>query len=320
MATAGLLTTPTFVPAPRLHFAWSAALPAGTPSQPIALAVDRHGQLYVADARSHQIHKFDADGGFLMAWGGEGSDAGQFRFADARLCADLGACAPSVIGLTGGGLAVDGDGAVYVADWANHRIQKFTDQGRLLARWGHFGSAPGSFFLPGGIAVDGQGHVYVLDTGNQRVQRFDRDGRLLGQWGGQGTGAGQFMWPTGLAVDGLGTLWVVDLWDHRVQTFDSRGQRLTEWAAGSSDQREFGDVPSLAVDQQGWVYVTGTGPSIALFAANGQRLGSWNRDGSDAGQLARAGGLAVDGSGGVYVADRDTGRLHKFQILRPVTS
>ena len=55
-------------------------------------------------------------GEFLNAWGSAGSDAGQFD-------------RPS-------GIAVAGDGTVYVVDTGNHRIQLFTPDGEFIAWWG----------------------------------------------------------------------------------------------------------------------------------------------------------------------------------------
>lgn len=79
-----------------------------------------------------------------MRLGSEGSEPGQFRGT--------------------AGLAVDGQGAVYVADAGNYRIQRFTPEGLFLAQWGSEGSADGQFLGPFGVAVDTQGAVYVTDV------------------------------------------------------------------------------------------------------------------------------------------------------------
>jgi DNA-binding beta-propeller fold protein YncE len=281
---------------------------------PVALAVGRDGDLYVADARTHQVQKFDREGRFLLAWGGEGTDDGQFRFGSAATCDYVGACGAAV----GGGVAVDDQGAVYVADWANHRIQKFSGDGRLLARWGRLGKGDGEFFLPGSVAVDGRGQVYVADAGNHRIQRFDRDGRFLEVWGGLGRGPGEFSWPTGLGVDEAGRVWVVDGRGSRVQAFDGQGRPLAEWP---TDGLAVGDseTPALAVDGEGRVYVGGEG-HVAAFDDAGRRLMHWSRDWRGEGGLLSLSGLAVDAEGDVHVADRADGLVHAFRPLFPVTS
>ena len=57
------------------------------------------------------------------------------------------------------GIAVDGNGDVYVADTWNHRIQKFTADGTYLTQWGRGGSGEGQFNYPAGIAISENGSV-----------------------------------------------------------------------------------------------------------------------------------------------------------------
>ena len=68
-------------------------------------------------------------------------------------------------------VAVDLAGNLYVADTDNHRVQKVSPAGELLAQWGSYGSDPGQFRGPMGVAVDAQGNVYVAVWGNHRIQR-----------------------------------------------------------------------------------------------------------------------------------------------------
>ena len=75
------------------------------------------------------------------------------------------------------GLAFDADNNVYVVDSGNDRIQKFTKDGRFLAKWGTTGSGAGQFNMPWGIALDSEGNVYIADWRNDRIQKFSPDGR-----------------------------------------------------------------------------------------------------------------------------------------------
>src|SRR3954447_11357571 len=81
------------------------------------------------------------------------------------------------------GLDVDELDDVYVADFGNNRIQKFTSDGEVLAVWGSTGPDGGQFVNPYDVAVDGSGKVFVADGGNNRVQIFTTSGGLLGQFG-----------------------------------------------------------------------------------------------------------------------------------------
>jgi len=70
-------------------------------------------------------------------------------------------------------VAVDLAGNVYVADSSNDRIQKFTSNGRFIAKFGLRGSEDGQLYYPNGVAVSLLGKtVYVVDTLNNRVQKF----------------------------------------------------------------------------------------------------------------------------------------------------
>src|SRR5438093_12299688 len=120
---------------------------------------------------------------FLLKWGSPGSGDGQFDLP--------------------GGIAVDTNGNVYVADVRNLRIQKFTGNGVFLTKWGSAGSGDGQFGFnsPLDVAADASGNVYATDPANHRIQKFTSDGVFLTKWGSQGSGDGQFDVPRRIAVD-----------------------------------------------------------------------------------------------------------------------
>jgi DNA-binding beta-propeller fold protein YncE len=69
-------------------------------------------------------------------------------------------------------VAIGPDGSVYVCEYGNHRVQKFTPEGVSLGVWGESGRGPGQLYNPWALAVDSQGEVSVIDSNNHRVQRF----------------------------------------------------------------------------------------------------------------------------------------------------
>jgi DNA-binding beta-propeller fold protein YncE len=281
---------------------------------PVAVALDSHGHRYVVDAGHQRIQVFDRDGRFVTMWGDEGDDAGQFRFRPRHRCDAAGAaCAPAI----GGGVAVDEQGRVYVADYGNHRVQVFDRAGRLLSLWGREGGGPGEFGLPHGIAVDGAGRVYVGDLQDHRIQVFDDAGRCLAQWGGTWTGDGRFMWPGGLAVDDQGQVYVADTGNGRVQVFDGQGRLVARWmtAAPAGDEAP---VAGIALDRAGRVYVGGAGDRIRQFDRGGRALATWAGRGDGPGELRGPAGLAIDADGDLHVADRDNHRVQRFRLLLPV--
>jgi DNA-binding beta-propeller fold protein YncE len=78
------------------------------------------------------------------------------------------------------GIAVDGGGHVYVADWKNDRVQKFTADGEYVATIGlGAGDGPGELRHPSGVAIDSDGDIYVVDWGNNRMNVYAEDGDFL---------------------------------------------------------------------------------------------------------------------------------------------
>jgi len=91
-----------------------------------------------------------------------------------------------------GGLAVGPDGTVYVGHWNSNKVAAYSASGRLLRDWGKKGTADGEFQLPGSVALGPDGLLYVPDQGNSRVQKFTTEGRFVGKFGKHGSEPGEF--------------------------------------------------------------------------------------------------------------------------------
>jgi sugar lactone lactonase YvrE len=212
---------------------------------PLGVAVDSSGNVYVADWVDSNIKKYDSSGALITQWGTfgavyDGTGGGQFQDPDA--------------------IAIDSSGNVYVTDWGNSRVQKFTSTGTYLTQWGLGGSGNAQFNGPAGIAVDSSGNVYVADSGNQRIQKFSSAGVYITQWGSYGTGAGQFSFPVpigviGMAVDSGGNVYVADAGNSRVQIFSSTGTYITQFGSYGFGNGNFYYGPyGIALDSGGNVY------------------------------------------------------------------
>lgn len=230
--------------------------PGGFPrfALPSGVAVDGSGNVYVADTLKGRIVKLGKNGKILAIWGRRGS-AGTKKapqFTDPE------------------GVAVDGQGNVYVADTGNHRVQKLSKTGKRLAVWGRKGSGGANgqaplFNLPTAVAVDAQNNVYVTDTENDRVQKLSPQGKRLAAWGTTGTGgsngqAPQFSNPQGIAVDAAGTIVVADSGNNRIQVLGTNGKRIaaagTQGSGGSAGGAPQFDYPSgVAIDAAGTIFV-----------------------------------------------------------------
>jgi len=142
---------------------------------------------------------------------------------------------------SGGNLAVDTKGRVYLADTAGHRIMVFSMNGQFITQWGGSGTEPGKFQYPMGIAVDAdRDRVYVADRLNSRIQVFTGAGEYITAWGDSGEGEAQFDWSLvnshiGMAVDEqTGLLYVTDQGNDRVQVFGPSGGFITSWGGSGS--------------------------------------------------------------------------------------
>ncbi len=212
------------------------------------------------------------------------------------------------------GIAINGQGNVFVVDSYNNRIQKFTSSGTFITEWGSEGSGDGELNLPKGITTDGQGNVFVVDSWNNRIQKFTSSGTFITKWGSWGIGDGEFSRPDGIAIDGQGNVFVVDELNNRIQKFTSSGTFITKWGSKGSGDGEFYSPRGIATDGQGNVYVADThNDRIQKFTSSGTFITKWGgSEGSGDGELNNPQGITIDGQGNVYVADSINNRIQKF--------
>lgn len=189
--------------------------------QPIGVAVDSKGTVYVADAGANRIRKIAKDGTVTtVAGSGEGG-------------ASNGAAAAATF-RGPRGVAVGPDGTVYVADTGNHVIRSISPSGTVATLAGSAGkkglkNAPGAgalFNAPIGITVGPDGSLYVTEFDNHTVRLVSKDGKVVRQIAGTGTKGfkdeaalkAQFDSPVGIAVDAKGVVYVADAANNRIRT------------------------------------------------------------------------------------------------------
>ena len=248
-------------------------------NRPQGVAVDRDGNVFVADTGNHAVKEFVAAGGYATVTT-LGATNGNFR--------------------TPFGVAVDGNGNVFVADFGNNAVKE------ILAAGGYvtvntLAEANGNFSMPQAVAVDSQGNVFVADTGNNVVKEIlaagsyvtvntlavengnfrgvesvavDRnDNVFVADYengaakeilaaGGYVTvlvnGAGVLNDPTGIAVDASGTIFVMDPGTHAIVEIVpgvGSGHSTVTWLAGGS----FDDPTAVAVAEDGTLFAVDAG-------------------------------------------------------------
>lgn len=200
------------------------------------------------------------------------------------------------------GIALAPDGALYIAERANHTIRKISNGivSTVAGVAGVAGNSDGNgaaarFNKPSGLAVDLAGNLYIVDSGNHAIRMMTPAGAVTTIAGdasaadgvdGYGKSA-HFIDPYQLAVDSHGALYVADCGDNTVRRI----------AAGTTTAQVVVSAP------QGTYPATGV---VTTLAGTSGQSGYVDGTGADAriGQSVAAGtGIAVDARGYLYVAD-----------------
>lgn len=165
----------------------------GQLANPVDVAVGKDGSIYVADVQNHRVEKYDAAGKHLMSI----DPKGDFR---APRCLAIGPKGQIYVGMGDdflvnqfspegkplasfghsqvtenlwrtGGIAVDGEGKIYVTQSVSHVLQAFTasDKPTLAWEYGQLGTPPVGFNTPLGMDIKGK-DLYLVDQANNLVQ------------------------------------------------------------------------------------------------------------------------------------------------------
>ncbi len=213
------------------------------------------------------------------------------------------------------GVALDGDGNIFVADTGNHRIQKLKSDGSFDKAWGEQGSGNSQFNGPWAVAVSSDGKVLVADKGNRIVKIFDNNGNLVGSIGKDNTKGPLLVDPVAVAVSANGIVYVTDFGLSEVISYRLDGSFANlRWGGVGTSDGKFQSPNGLAVDKSnGDVYVVDTDNfRIQRFDAAGGFETKWGRQATDTDGFSMPIGATVDHDGSIYISDRQTNRVTKF--------
>lgn len=227
---------------------------------PYSVFIDSSSNLYITDTQNHRIVKWDSalNQGVTVA-GGNGSggnsnqlntptfyivDAGNSRIVKWAIGDSSGTLAaagtyganadqlanPSVNGT----IYVDNNENLYVTDYINNRVQKFSSGSTnavTVAGGNGSGTANNQMKAPNGIFMMNNGTMIIAEYTGRRILSWKEgqtSGNVIAGGNGNGSGADQFKSPRGVFVAPNGDLYVTDMGNHRIQKFIFNGTLSTQ--------------------------------------------------------------------------------------------
>jgi sugar lactone lactonase YvrE len=320
---------------------------------PCAVAVDRAGNVYIADSGNARVRKVSPSGVITTYAGkrGEAPEADNIPASSAMLKRPV-------------GVAVDAAGNLYIADDMAMRVRKVDATTKIittLAGTGQRGfsgdngpATKAHLNFPRGLAVDADGNLYIADRRNHRIRKVAaRTGIITTVAGGgvpdpaqenvvpplrpQGDHgpaiAAILNLPMSVAVDQHGNLYIADSANLKVRKVTAATGIITTVAGGGlaryggdggpATSASLDSPESVAVDRQGNIYIgdhyvsrvrkVDTRGIIDVYAGSDVGFGG---DGGPARQAAiqYLGGLALDQEGNLYIADEGNFRIRVVRI------
>ena len=164
------------------------------------------------------------------------------------------------------------------------------------------------------IASAPDGTTYLLQRGDKAdpVIALDQHGTVLRSWG-----KGLYVMPHAIRVDPQGNVWTTDAASGHVIKFSPQGIVLLDIVVGGQPTpcpSNFCSTTDVAFAANGHVFISDgyANARILEYTADGRKVREWGERGSGPGQFNLPHSIQIDGAGIVYVADRENGRIERF--------
>jgi len=164
------------------------------------------------------------------------------------------------------------------------------------------------------VASTTDGTTYLLQRGDKAdpVIAVDRNGTVLRSWG-----KGLYVMPHAIRVDPQGNVWTADAASSHVIKFSPGGKVLLDIAVGGQPTpcpNNFCGTTDIAFAANGHVFISDgyANARVLEYTADGRKVREWGTPGAGPGQFKLLHSIQIDAAGVVYVADRENGRVQRF--------
>jgi hypothetical protein len=166
------------------------------------------------------------------------------------------------------------------------------------------------------VASDKNGLIYLLQRGDKAdpVVVVNRDGKFIRSWG-----KGMYTMPHAIRIDPQGNVWTTDAASSMVYKFSPEGKKLLQIEIGGQPANcanNFCSTTDVAFAPNGHLFISDgyRNARILEYTADGKKITEWGEAGTGPGQFRLPHSIQVDENGIVYVADRENGRIQKFDM------
>jgi sugar lactone lactonase YvrE len=324
--------------------------PSAQLAAPAGVAVDRDGNVYVADTDNHRVRRIDGAAGTITTVAGTG--VGAFS-GDGVPATSAALWFPYAV-------ALGADGDLHIADSDNQRVRRVDHATGLIdtvlgnGGWGFAGDGgpalDAEVRAPYGVAVDRAGRIYLADTYNHRLRRVEPGSTTISTVAGVGVagtsrdgGAATsaiLATPHGVAIGADGDLYVVDTYHFRVRRIDAEtgvistiagtGTYGADGDGGPALSAQLASTRGVALDAAGNVYIADDshrvrrvdGATGVITTVAGTGVIGDSGDGGPAvdAELRAPMGVAIDAAGDLLVADRESHRVRRIDAVTGLIS
>lgn len=313
---------------------------------PLAVAVDRNANVYIADTGNQVVRRVDASTKVIRTIAGGGTPADDIGDGGPATAAKL---------LDPAALAIDPNGVLFIGDTNHGRIRRYdAGSGTLttIAGNGDYGGGDGKPATEAGIsgifalAFDQAGNLYAEDSSNGSVRKIDVTTKLVSTVAGGGNFIGDgrvaaaaiLLHPRGLAFDSNDNLLIADSDHALVRRVDSKSRVISTFAGKlfqvyveNQDGRNrteaiVGYVLDLAAGKSGSIFIADglneaiwmidANEKITRFAGGNPTDGKGDGDGGPALSASfHPTAIAFDSTGNLYIADSQRHRVRKIDAV-----